>query len=193
MAKVLNVWLLAVVAVLVSASTSSADQIIVPVQLHDFAALPEKVLRDSQTKITSIFSAAGITIVWVDPSQLSHSDRPKNLLTIDIMPEAVARRMSPHGEPLGFTPVGATPGYRAYVFAFRIDEQARRCAQDKDTVLAAVMAHEMGHLLLPGVAHSARGIMRAQLGLSQFQMASQGTLLFLPDQARTMRAQIQGN
>jgi hypothetical protein len=52
------------------------------------------------------------------------------------------------------------------------------------------MAHELGHLLLWDAAHSVAGIMRGQWQTTELQRAKEGTMLFLPGQAATIRAQV---
>jgi hypothetical protein len=50
-------------------------------------------------------------------------------------------------------------------------------------LLGHVMAHEMGHLLLPYGAHSIAGLMRPAWDRSQVRAAAEGLLTFTPDQA----------
>ncbi|HEY5617846.1 MAG TPA: hypothetical protein VIK60_07860, partial [Vicinamibacterales bacterium] len=51
------------------------------------------------------------------------------------------------------------PSRSVYVFFHRIPPVAFEHAQDYVRVLGLVMAHEVGHVLLPGDSHSATGIM----------------------------------
>jgi hypothetical protein len=57
--------------------------------------------------------------------------------------------------------------------------------------LAHVIAHEIGHLLIPGEAHTSRGIMRARWRYSDWVRASNGQLFFPPDQVRIIRNSLQ--
>ena len=54
-------------------------------------------------------------------------------------------------------------------------------------MLGHVVAHEMGHLLLPLHAHSSSGIMQAGLNM---QLAAQGGLFFTASQAYQIRTQL---
>lgn len=58
------------------------------------------------------------------------------------------------------------------------------------SILASVMAHEMGHLLLGSNAHTISGIMQAHWGPSELRRISMGSLLFLPEQGQRMRVRV---
>jgi hypothetical protein len=73
-----------------------------------------------------------------------------------------------HRQP--FTKLMVAEGYRA----------------DKGVVLAAAIAHEIGHLLL-FYAHSKTGIMRADWNQSDFRQAAHGQLLFTAEQGTQIR------
>ena len=62
---------------------------------------------------------------------------------------------------------------------------------DASQLLGHVMAHELGHLLLPHGAHSAAGLMRPALDRAQVRAAIAGLLTFTPDQAALIRARLQ--
>ena len=58
-------------------------------------------------------------------------------------------------------------------------------------LLGFVMAHEMGHMLLPYGAHSQVGIMRPEWDRAQVKNAVEGVLTFTPVQAALIRARLQ--
>jgi hypothetical protein len=55
-------------------------------------------------------------------------------------------------------------------------------------ILGHAIAHEIGHLLLPGNGHSVSGIMRARWDQKEWMLLRQGNLNFTPEQARLLRA-----
>jgi hypothetical protein len=57
-------------------------------------------------------------------------------------------------------------------------------------VLAHVMAHEVGHLLLGTNAHSPTGIMRPSWQARELRSIIMGTLLFTSEQAGSMQAKL---
>lgn len=57
-------------------------------------------------------------------------------------------------------------------------------------ILGHVIAHEIGHLLLPLGAHSAAGIMSPRIDKGDFRKALGGNLLFSQEQSELMRTAI---
>ena len=71
---------------------------------------------------------------------------------------------------------------RAYVFHHRVVQTGRVFSRDLGTLLGTVIAHEVGHLLLPENSHSSSGILRADLDLRAFLPQH-----FTPRQSATIR------
>jgi predicted Zn-dependent protease len=85
-------------------------------------------------------------------------------VTVVLLGEAMsARKIETEG--IGDNVLGraARETARAYIFMKRLEHAARRQGRDFNAVLGRVLAHEVGHLLLPGRGHSNRGIMRDTL------------------------------
>jgi hypothetical protein len=57
-------------------------------------------------------------------------------------------------------------------------------------VLGHVIAHEVGHLLLNQQVHSPHGIMRGEWSFVDFRDMTSGMLLFTPEQAEYLRADV---
>jgi hypothetical protein len=72
-----------------------------------------------------------------------------------------------------------------YIFVDRIAAVAVRNAQDYVRVLGLVIAHEMGHVMLPPPGHSSAGIMSATTNL-----ASKTVKRFTPEQAANVRSML---
>ena len=64
---------------------------------------------------------------------------------------------------------------------------ARTYHVDLSTMLAYVIAHEIGHLLLPGNAHSPTGVMQAGWDKALVHDAARGSLTFTEAQAARIR------
>jgi hypothetical protein len=73
---------------------------------------------------------------------------------------------------------------RAYIFRSRIARFALIKGQDGNTLLGRVIAHEVGHLLMPFDSHSTDGIMCGDL------VAQRTRLRFNPVQGETIRARL---
>ena len=63
-------------------------------------------------------------------------------------------------------------------------------AASEAIVVALVMAHEVGHLLLPPDSHSRSGVMSKNIALADVRNAIDRTLVFSSDQSRMMRASL---
>jgi len=78
--------------------------------------------------------------------------------------------------------------------ASEIDARAQELGvtsnQGVDRILGSVMAHELGHLLLGLNSHSVTGLMRARWGNDELRCLDMGTLVFLPEQGKRMRARL---
>jgi hypothetical protein len=81
-------------------------------------------------------------------------------------------------------PQGA--GYFAYVFYDRVQELAQRRSLGH-ALLADVLAHEIGHLLLGSASHSPSGIMSAHWDYEELRNVSEGAMWFVPAQSKIMR------
>ena len=74
----------------------------------------------------------------------------------------------------------------AYAFYHRIEAFGQQHEADVAKILGHVVAHEMGHLLLPHDSHTLRGVMRGRLSRAQWGGTANG-LAFTRDQAELMR------
>ena len=61
--------------------------------------------------------------------------------------------------------LSVSPARRAYVLYDRIAHGEVRSSRDVGAALGDVMAHEIGHLMLPAHSHSATGFMRSSLDM----------------------------
>jgi len=78
----------------------------------------------------------------------------------------------------------------AVVYYDALPRLARRktTSQEASTLLACVIAHELGHLLLGAYGHSIHGIMRDRLDIEQTPLALMSELDFLPEEGKLMRS-----
>src|SRR4051812_46946805 len=133
-----------------------------PVQARDWKA----VIHDA----TAILSRAGIDVDWV---QCSSADSPLGVPTQCTLPyrwnevglRVVRRPLSPiRGKvmPLGDSLLDASTrsGTLATIYLEQVESLARTAGVSTNTVMARVIAHELGHLLLGTNTHSAIGLMR---------------------------------
>jgi hypothetical protein len=166
------------------ASPSSAGEVRVTVHVENHARVPATDWEVIQREIEGVYRPAGITLTWAGPLFVPSSEVPRD----DIRRVAVVlvNIQEPFdGSALDTADVlgRAVPSIsRAWIFANRVIEITKVGSIDAKQLLARVVAHEIGHLLLNSTTHAPHGIMRAGLALSQA-----GFYGFSDEQASLMR------
>ena len=79
---------------------------------------------------------------------------------------------------------------RSYAFYSRIEDLAQYNGASLASLLGTVIAHELGHLLLPYDSHTSRGLMRAEWDHRQLKDMASGLLAFTPEQAELIRRRV---
>lgn len=180
-------WLGVLLVVLSASGTDASDRPRVVVHLDDRAGVPARDFAAARQEVELIFGEAGIAVTWAEgrfpasiigPSAAKDGRRHVALLLVnageDSQPSA--------GCMLGFA--NRKPAV-AYAFYNRIVEQGELRPINVPAVLGRVVAHELGHVLLPPNAHSAHGIMRSNLDLEPVNPDR-----FTTDQARALRSNL---
>lgn len=146
----------AIVAILTSSTAGADDRPTAAVRVDNVAAIPNDYLQFAEVRAEAIFSSIGARIIWLDEdSAIQQQVHPSFTLVVVRIGYAPGRD-SRSVEALG----RAIPSVRrAQVFYDRI-EALKGSSNSILSVLGDVMAHELGHLLLPLPGHSIDGIMR---------------------------------
>ena len=139
----------------------------------DYARLPRGVLMRAEEKVTLVYRSIPIETTWRHARSSPNSAAPPTALspdgsglgiTIAILSPIMVARHGASGDVLGATPRTIdTPGRLAYVFYHHVAALAGVRDVDEAQILGYVMAHEIGHMLLPVGAHTKTGIMRSGL------------------------------
>jgi hypothetical protein len=141
----------------------------------DHAQLPRGVLMRAEKKVTLVYRSIPIETTWRYAQSRSkpNSVGPPTPLSPDgsglgfnilILSPAMVALKGVSGDVLAATPRTVdAPGRLAFVFYDHIATLARRRNVDEAQILGHVMAHEIGHMLLPVGAHTEVGVMRSGL------------------------------
>ena len=164
------------------------------ISVHDYADVPSKLLSAAEEQAREIYRRAGLETVWLNCSPKLEKIEPESChfsdtthLTLKISPHALNVQVRDRVDVLGTAyPDDKGVGYFAYVFYDRVQELAER-QRLGHRLLADVMAHEIGHLLLGSNSHSLSGIMCAHWNYDQLRNISEGAMWFIPAQSRMMR------
>jgi hypothetical protein len=146
-------------------------------QMNNDADVPAAILEKSQNEVARIFADAGLGVEWTETG-------PR--FTVQIVTSALgyARASSPVMGVAMRTPGGNA----AQIFFNQVQHFARTYHVDVSTLLAYVIAHEIGHRLLPRMPHSATGLMRADWDNAMVREATAGTLTFTDAQIKRILA-----
>ena len=173
-----------------------ADEPTAMILVYDYARVSPAILAAAEREAGRILDAAGVRITWVECPLWATTARAAG---------PCWRRLKSTGLMLRVLPPPAQHSLKADVFGFAISsniasvyyDYAVRLAVEEANVefdariiLGCVIAHELGHLLIGPNSHSSAGIMRSPWGQKQVQQALAGALLFTPEQARVMQAQV---
>jgi len=154
----------------------------VRVVLLNDGVLPTDLAERAQTEVARLYKLIDVEVVWVAASVQADED----LRVIKVTTWEPREDQFPSA--LGMTP--AQPGKRGtrgYVFWGRVQRYAQKYAVGFDSLLAAAIAHELGHMLLPEGSHSKMGLMHGSWDSSHFRSAAAGLLHFSPESAKMIR------
>jgi hypothetical protein len=179
-----------------TAFAGETQPLTITLYLHNYARVPSAVLTRAEDEATRIYHALGVDLVWVDLSARSTYPPPEMMSTLDItinvVSDVMAERKRAAGDVMGAAP--GTPEQRgrlAYVFYRRVALLAHGAGNDAESkILGHVVAHEMGHLLLPANSHSPSGVMRADWDSQQLHRVVKGVLQFTPEQSELIRSNV---
>jgi len=139
-----------------------------------------QTMREAEHIAGEVYRRAGIEIQWVEPS--THEGATK--LYVNVLSQDMVEPLYVSDETVGF----AIPGSRAAnVIYERIRQIARRRHVASGLLLGYVIAHELGHLLLPAHSHSSSGLMRPDLDM---ELAATRKLRFTADQVALIQERL---
>lgn len=127
------------------------------IEWRDLARVPLRVMDETKAEVDRTFHAAGVRIIWVEPGQSIHAYPA--MLTLIIVRSSM--RDAPRQDESGQVTLGLAPtcGNWAQVFYDRVTAAVARGQLSTGVVFANVIAHELGHLLLPTSRHAPFGVM----------------------------------
>jgi hypothetical protein len=146
------------------------------VAVYDYAGVDPAMLALAERIASDVYLRAGIKIEWVAPDGFEDTGR----FYVNLLSKEMAARFSASNETVGFATAGSLA---ANAIFDRISEIAHDHRLPCGVMLGYVMAHEIGHLLLPVHSHSESGVMRATMDM---RLVAAKKLGFTRDQATLM-------
>ena len=168
-----------------TAAGQTPGQPFVHVLIKNLAQVPAETLNRARDDATRVFRRSGIALIWVDAETYR-----AGCLTVHIVTQPVgAISRNPH--ILGIAPITQEArGTNLWIFYPRIIAYSANLGMAASQLLGHVMAHELGHLLLPYGAHSVAGLMRPAWDRAQVRAADEGVLTFTTHQAGLIRERL---
>jgi hypothetical protein len=212
-------WTLTVGVVLVSGlaghghaaeTASSETNSAITIHVKNYAGVAPKTLAEAKEVAAEIFRKAGVETRWADivlateNGQENSAGQPACTLAdiyLSIFPRVMSDRDGAPNNVMGVAPGSGPDRKIVYVFEGNVQTRVWELSSahshgridrqvSKAQVLGHVMAHEVGHLLLNQQVHSAHGIMRGGWELADFRDMTEGILLFTPQQAEFLQADV---
>jgi hypothetical protein len=171
------------------------------IHLYDFANLPAQTLYDAENEAAKVFATAGLCALWHTSQTKSREARlldqsgpsPNRLTELRNYLVLTIER----GEPdqvfpgaLGFALPHARFGANATILYDRLERLYEVGGISKSHLLAYVLAHEAGHVLLGSCEHSLSGLMKAHWSHSDLQSADRGAMQFTRAQRLVIRERL---
>lgn len=162
-------------AIVGAANPVPGQPLTIDLEMRSDAPIGGDVVERSRNGVTRIFADAGLEVRWTDTA-------PR--FTVCIVPQALGYARA--GSPVMGVAIRGTAGSTAQIFLKQVQDLARVYRVDLSTLLAHVIAHEVGHLLL-GRPHSPTGLMQAGWDRTLVHHAVEGALTFTDAQAERIR------
>jgi hypothetical protein len=142
-----------------SASVAPAMPVAAVVRIDNPAQVSADRLQLAEERATEVFRRIDVRLAWIDTdTAIREAVAPYTVVVL-----AVPSRGSGRGGLLSMDDVlgvAAPAARRAYVYFDRVAGMRIGSPRTVDSILGDVIAHELGHLMLPPPGHSATGIMR---------------------------------
>lgn len=162
-------------------AAATAEPAAIVVHVADYQGVPARERDEAFRLASEVYRDIGVTVAWTDLPRIAEADGRIHVDLV-ILDAEMSDRHHPNAETMG---VASHLTKRAYVYYPRIAQHCGSSRSDRARSLAFVIAHELGHVLLPGDSHSTRGLMRGDYKGGVVTIPP-----FLPSQARAIRAMV---
>jgi hypothetical protein len=152
--------------------------------VNDYAGASPRVLEGAKQNVAFIYRVAGVEIDWIDRDDPRCRDDEfmKSIVTVTLYSAEMANRAGDRESVVGRAAAG---GRTVRVLYHRLEDiRGGRSAQTA-FLLGNVMAHEIGHLMLPTGTHSHIGLMVPEMNIA---VATSRPLFFTLEQSQIIRS-----
>lgn len=182
----------------------------ITIHVRNYVGVAPQTLTEAEKVATEIYRKARVNIRWAnvplaaENGQLNSARHETYTLAdiqLSILPDDMVGLLGLQNNVMGLAPGTGPDRGTVYVFDSKVrtlywrmssvytnGEMDRHVSMDQ--VLGHAIAHEVGHLLLNQQVHSPHGIMRGEWSFLDFRDMTSGLLLFTPEQAEYLRADV---
>jgi hypothetical protein len=157
----------------------------VVVHLADLAGIGSGGLSRTMAQARRVFEAAGLRVVWSDAKEGPGARACEGLnVFVTLLSPLQLLEQGGRESALGRA---ARAERQAWIYPDRVSLLAWQKSMDERALLGLVIAHEVGHLLLPGSGHSSNGIMTAGIDTDPRAVRAR----FTPQESVAIRARVE--
>jgi hypothetical protein len=185
-----RVWILLIQLAALCARADPARGQPINIYVYNQARVPSEVLAPAEQNARRIFRLSGLEASWVNCSTAASPGTNCTGLPQpgDVVVQIVREARNLKDDVFGAAFLGKDgTGQYTDVYFDRLDELRRDWGVPLARLLAHVMAHEIGHVLLGLNSHSTMGIMRGFWEAEDIKALERGRLLFSSQQSKVMR------
>jgi hypothetical protein len=135
------------------------------VQVDNDARMPAVAVARMEQVAAGSFLRIGVQVIW-EHGEVPLDDSRGMRVHLRLLSRANAERKIAK-ERIGDAVLGQTnrQGRRVYIFSGRIVDESFKYSRDYTLILGLVVAHELGHVVLPAGSHSDAGVMKGRARL----------------------------
>jgi hypothetical protein len=176
-----------------SRASADGDEDAVRIRIADYVHVQRETLDEMERFVGAVYARIGVAMKWAATLTFgpklpdAPGDGPEDVTVILLDHEMAARQHFPM-KALGLAAVGQLePGRIAFIAYDRIQQAAWCSGWSTAEMLAVVVAHEVGHLLLPPDAHTPAGLMRGSWTVDDLRRTSREALGFTSAEGALIR------
>jgi hypothetical protein len=182
-----------------SASETRGEELSLTIRIHDYSRVPSDSLSRATAIVTRIYEKIGVRTEWMGVARPAERragsgrgdetpPRPAAQMTIIMLSPEMAARAHVADNVLGYAAV-PEEGMGSIAFAIyqRVRAAAGKIRSNEAELLGFVMAHEIGHLVLPRGLQPDSGPMKNHWQVHDLQRLDPLTLDFSTEQADQIR------
>jgi len=174
------------------AARSEQPTATIRVRVFNYTRATRATVAAAERGAGQILRDAGLNVIWMDCRFGESLDNPSGPCQQPLSPTEVLLRVLPdrHRNGIADDAFGfAVPPLLANVYYEHVTRLARIEGYEVTSILAGIIAHEIGHLMLGTSNHSETGLMQRHWGRIQLQSVRCGGLQFTPQQSKLIRAE----